>query len=212
MVARDLYERTIPLFIMSFIGAWMIAEYFIGAFKPLIPYSDLTRTFSTIIGSISYGIGVSILTLAHGRRIYNRTKDPFYGYSILYMIFFGYMVIAALIGGVEGDIFLWGYDVIFTPAGQALYSTTAFYITTAAYRIFRFRNLDAAVLLTAGTLVLMSVLPIFTGFIPPIKDIGSWIMNVPGTAGYRAFTIGVAIGTIGLGLRIFLHKHPEVLR
>jgi hypothetical protein len=58
----------------------------------------------------------------------------------------------------------------------------------------------------------MSVLPIFTGFIPILGVLGSWVMNVPGVAGYRAFTITLAVATIGLGLRIFLHRHPEVLR
>jgi len=97
------------------------------------------------------------------------------------------------------------------PAGRALYSTTAFYITTAGYRVFRFRNVDAAVLLICGMFVLWSVLPIFTGPFPILSSIGAWINDVLAVACYRAFVIGVALGIIGLALRIFLHKHPEVL-
>jgi hypothetical protein len=212
MVDPDLYERTIPLLIVSFLGMWMILEYFIAPLQPLIPTTDTIRSYATVLASASWGLGISVLTIAHLRRLYTMSKEPFWGYSLLYLVFFFFMVISALLQGITGEWYLWGYNVLYGPGHQALYSTTAFYITTAAYRVFRFRNLDAIVLLTSGTIVLMSVLPIFTGFIPGIKELGGWIMEVPGTAGFRAFTITVAIGTIGLGLRIFLGRHPEVLR
>lgn len=212
MSAADLYERTIPLLIVSILGAWMILEHFFTPLAPLIPITDTIRTYTTVLAGAAWGLGISVLTISHARRIYTVSRVPFWGYSVIYMIFFFYMVIAALMQGTNGELFIWGNQNLYSPAGQGLYSTTAFYITTAGYRVFRFRNLDATVLLASGTLVLMSVLPIFTGFIPILGTIGGWIMNVPGVAGYRAFTITVAVATIGLGLRIFLHRHPEVLR
>jgi hypothetical protein len=107
--------------------------------------------------------------------------------------------------------FLWLYNHILAPAGQALYSTTAFYITTAGYRVFRLRNLDATVLMIAGMFVLWSVLPLFTGPIPVLVPIAMWINDVIAVAAYRGFVMGVALGIIGLALRIFLHKHKEVI-
>jgi hypothetical protein len=190
----------------------MILEYFIAPLEPLIPVTDTIRTYATVLASASWGLGISVLTISHARRIYTQSATPFWGYSIIYMLFFFFMVGSALMQGVQGEWFIWGNENIYSPAGQGLYSTTAFYITTAGYRVFRFRNLDAIVLLASGTLVLMSVLPIFTGFVPILGTIGNWIMTVPGVAGYRAFTITLAVATIGLGLRIFLHRHPEVLR
>jgi hypothetical protein len=198
MSGSDLYERTIPLLIVSFLGAWMILEYFIAPLEPLIPITDTIRTYSTVLASASWGLGIAVLTISHARRIYTQSRVPFWGYSIIYMIFLFFMIITALMDGTNAGWFLWGNENLYAPAGQGLYSTTAFYITTAGYRVFRFRNLDAIVLLASGTLVLMSVLPIFTGFIPIIGQVGGWIMNVPGVAGYRAFTITLAVATIGL--------------
>lgn len=212
MSGADLYERTIPLFIVTVLGVWMILEYFFVPLESLIPVTDTIRTYSTVLASASWGLGIAVLTISHARRIYTMSKVPFWGYSVVYQAFFWFMVITALMQGIQGEWFVWGYSTLYSPPAQALYSTTAFYITTAAYRVFRFRNLDAIVLLASGTVVLMSVLPIFTGFIPIIGVLGGWIMNVPGTAGFRAFTITVAVATVGLGLRIMLHKHPEVLR
>jgi len=198
--------------ILSFLGTWMIAEYFIQPLSPLIPTTDTIRTYTTILASAAWGLGIAVLTLSHIRNIYRQTQDPFWGYSAFYLVSFLAMTLAGLFYGANGNPFLWGYDNIYAPGNMTLYSTTAFFITTAAFRVFRFRNLDSTVLLVSGTLVLMSVLPIFTGTIPFLRPLGAWIMNVPGVAGYRAFTIGVALGIIGLGVRIFLHKHPEVIR
>jgi hypothetical protein len=212
MSGADLYERTIPLFIVTILGVWMILEYFLTPLEPLIPITDTIRTYSTVLASASWGLGIAVLTISHARRIYTMSREPFWGYSLVYQVFFWFMIVAALWQGVQGEYFVWGYMTLYSPPAQALYSTTAFYITTAAYRVFRFRNLDAIVLLASGTFVLVSVLPLFTGFVPILGQIGPWIMNVPGTAGFRAFTITVAVATVGLGLRIMLHKHPEVLR
>ena len=208
----ELYEHTIPLMILSFLGTWMILEYFIQPLAPLIPITDTIRTYTTILASAAWGLGIAVLTISHLKAIYIKRESPFWGYSILYVISFIAMGLAGLFGGTTGIQFLWAYDNIYSPGHMTLYSTTAFFITTAAFRVFRFRNLDSTILLVSGCIVLMSVLPIFTGFIPFIGPLGTWIMTVPGVAGYRAFTVGVALGIIGLGIRIFLHKHPEVLR
>lgn len=208
----ELFEHTIPLMILSFLGTWMILEYFIPSLAPFIPITDTIRTYTTILASSAWGLGIAVLTLSHIKAIYMKRESPYWGYSILYLISFGLMGLAGLFGGTNGIKFLWAYDNIYSPGHMALYSTTAFFITTAGFRVFKFRNLDSTILLVSGSIVLMSVLPIFTGTIPFMGPLGNWIMTVPGVAGYRAFTIGVAIGIIGLGIRIFLHKHPEVLK
>lgn len=207
----ELYQRKIPLFIVSFLGVWMIAEWFFEPLKPLMPITDTIRTFATIIAAASWGVGNAVLVIAHARRIYKRMTRPHWAYSVIFQICFWMMLIAGITQGSQGKTFQWLYNVIIAPAHRALYSTTAFYITTAGYRVFRFRNLDAAILLICGMFVLWGVLPLFTGAMPILGKIGTWISDVLAVACYRAFVIGVALGIIGLALRIFLHKHPEVL-
>lgn len=205
------YRMTIPLYIVTILGVWMIAEYFLPALGSLIPITDTIRTFATILAAASWGLGTAILCIAHGRRIYRQTKTPFWGYSVLFMICFLVMLGSALVEGLTGATYLWFYKYIIGPTGQALYSTTAFYVTTAGYRVFRFRNIDATVLLICGMFVMWSVLPLFTGPFPVLVTIASWINNVVAVAAYRGFAMGVALGIIGLAVRVFLHKHREVL-
>jgi multisubunit Na+/H+ antiporter MnhB subunit len=88
---------------------------------------------------------------------------------------------------------------------------TAFYITTAAYRVFKFRNIDASVLLICGMIVLTSTLPLFTNVFPWLVPLRTWLTEVPVRGANRALTLGVSLGAIGLGLRVMLHRHEEML-
>jgi hypothetical protein len=171
----------------------------------------MLRTYSTIMAGAAYGIGTALLAANHGRRIYRRTTAPHWIFSVVFFAMLLGTFAIMLIGGERGPQSTWLFTYVLAPSGQALYSTTAFYISTAGYRIFRFRNLDAAVLLISGMIILWSVLPLFTGPFPFLVPMASWLNNVPVVAGYRAFVMGTSLGSIGLGLRIMLQKHPEVL-
>ena len=211
-MSDELYKSTIPFWIITVLGALTVLEYFIPFIGNILggPLETI-RTYSTVLAGAAYGIGTALLVMNHGRRIYRRTMSPHWVFSIVFFVAIIVTVGVMLIQGETGPTTDWIFVYILAPSGQALYSTTAFYISTAGYRIFRFRNLDAAVLLLSGMLILVSVLPLFTGPFPFLVPIASWLNNVPVVAGYRAFVMGTALGSIGLGLRIMLQKHPEVL-
>ena len=211
-MSDEIYKSTIPFWIITVVGFLTILEYFFPVLGGILGSSlETLRNYATILSGAAYGIGTALLAANHGRRIYRRTGSPHWIFSVV----FGVMLLGTfaimLLGGERGPNSTWLFTYILAPSGQALYSTTAFYISTAGYRIFRFRNLDAAVLLLSGMIILWSVLPLFTGPFPFLVPIASWLNNVPVVAGYRAFVMGTSLGTIGLGLRIMLQKHPEVL-
>ena len=211
-MSDEMYKSTIPFWIITVLGALTVIEYFFPFIEGLLGGPlEMLRTYSTILAGAAYGIGTALLAANHGRRIARRTVSPHWVFSIVFFISIIITIGVMLMQGETGPTTDWIFTYILAPSGQALYSTTAFYISTAGYRIFRFRNLDAAVLLLSGMLILVSVLPLFTGPFPFLVPIASWLNNVPVVAGYRAFVMGTALGSIGLGLRIMLQKHPEVL-
>jgi len=204
-------KRDIPIIILFILGTWMILEYYVPLPAIAIVAAKDLRNFANLIAAGSYGLGVAILCLYHGRRVVMQMAAPHWLYSAIFFVGLIATVIPGLYGGMKEPHFLWIYSNLYSPIGVALYSTTAFFITSAGLRVFRARNIDAGILLVTGSLVLMTMMPLITAVIPGVINIGTWLQSVPGGAGFRGFIIGVALGIIGLGVRILTGRHKEVL-
>ena len=87
-----------------------------------------------------------------------------------------------------------------------MYATTGFYIFSSAYRAFRARNLDAALLLIAGCLVVLTNAPIGEVVWKGIPVIGTWIMENGQVPAYRIFTMTAGFGLLAYGFRVILGK------
>jgi hypothetical protein len=86
------------------------------------------------------------------------------------------------------------------PLGAAVYASLAFYISSAGYRAFRARSLEAGILLGAGLIVLLGRAPLGDAISPYLPEIANWIINVPNVAGMRGIIICSAVGVMASGL------------
>jgi len=199
---------SIPIILTTIFGLFMIIQFFFTLPTEAKTTSDTLLSFTTIVSAAALMLGSVILTIAHGKRLMER--KPEWYYSILYVIAF---VIVAALGliSVRDVNFAWVYNNITSPIGAALYSLTAFYITSAAYRVFRARNWNAAVLLVVSFILLTMLLPVGAMLLPPVVPIGQWLRDVPSSAGYRGMIMGTSLGVIGLGIRIFTGRQKEHL-
>ena len=160
-------------------------------------------------------IGVFSIIQVHGKRI-QRQSEGWY-YSILVI---GLSVIMALTGlpfpeaglGVNNSIYNWLFINVQTPLGGTMYSIIAFFITSAAFRAFRARNLEASIILVAGTIMVMGNAPLLTNYFPFIADISLWIRSVPNLATMRGVMIGAALGSIALAVRTLMGIERGYLR
>jgi hypothetical protein len=106
--------------------------------------------------------------------------------------------------GKSGRVYLWFYDHVFDPCNSTMFALLAFFIASAAFRAFRARNTEAALLLGAAILVMIGRAPVggyISDFFP---DLASWILDIPNNAGRRAIMMGAALGGIVTGLRVIL--------
>ena len=110
----------------------------------------------------------------------------------------------ALKWGQDGRVFTWIYDHIFFPCNATMFALLAFFIASAAFRAFRARNIESALLLSAAILVMIGLVPIGRAISPVFPELEEWIMSVLNTAGRRAIMMGAALGGIATGLRIIL--------
>jgi hypothetical protein len=106
--------------------------------------------------------------------------------------------------GPEGRVFTWLYDHVFAPANATMFALLAFFIASAAFRAFRARNVESALLLGAAILVMIGLVPIGRLLWDAFPEIADWILEVPNNAGRRAIIMGAALGVIATSLRVIL--------
>lgn len=109
-----------------------------------------------------------------------------------------------MLWGPQGRAYTWVYNHVFDPCNSTMFALLAFFIASAAFRAFRARNTEAALLLGAAIIIMLGRAPIGRAMSDSLPLIADWILDVPNNAGRRAIMMGSALGAIATGLRIIL--------
>src|SRR5438067_2366765 len=111
------------------------------------------------------------------------------------------------------------YTLLFNGGYRALESTMfsilAFDIVSAAYRAFRIRSAEAAILMITAVVLMLGQVPVgalLTGWIPPhgtwaalrIENISQWVLTAINAPAQRAIGFGLGLGQLAMALRIWL--------
>ena len=201
-------RREIPIAITFVVGLIMLLSNFIVI--PMGNYSlaQLAQEMGTwviIISAFAVGLATVNLVLIHGHNIFsgkNRIN------SLLLLIS---MFCFSLVGIIEfhmPDSTFWSglnqnmYENVLSPLSAAMFALIAFYLGSAAYRVFRMRNVDATILLIACVVMMLGQAPIGALIWDKFPSIAGWAMSVPNNAGQRAIMMGAAIGGFAVTLRI----------
>jgi len=202
-----------------------IALTMIATLLQVIPYyfdipvlkDAAATTTNAVLLIIAYATFVGVISIlqVHGKRV--QRKGEGWPYSGLVIVFVAIMVLTGLplpeySLGATNSIFDWIFTNILTPLGGTMYSILAFFITSAAVRAFKARNLEAAIVLVSGTLMVMGNAPLFTNAFPVFVDISLWIRNVPNMATMRGVMIGAALGAVALAVRTLMGIERGYLR
>lgn len=204
-------KRYIPLVLTFLMGIIMVfATYFLAPGTPEREATALLTGTVDVIVVTAGVIGLVVLLRHHTLNINRRGR--FWKYSIITLIGVAIYLIIGIYGVFThpthlmyaSDLFSWVYSNIYVSMDMTIFSLLAFFIASAAYRAFRFRSIEASVLLIVGSLMLLGRAPIGGVIWEGFPEIATWLLNVPNTAGNRAITIGVAIGAILLAIRQLL--------
>ena len=196
-------KREIPMIITFVFGLFMIIQYFIP--HPIV--NNLAGTlqgWAIIVIAFSYVLGSANILRINGEILYRRGQD--WPYKLVLVIGFLVMVITGLVGGIEQDSFANDrlFMDIYIPMSATMYSTLAFFIASAAFRAFRIRTWQAAVLAITAVAVMLGRVPISQFFWSRFPEFVDWIMNVPNAVAQRGILIGAALGAISTGLKVVL--------
>ncbi len=207
----QVYKRELVFIVTGVVALVMMLDYVFGKNIPGISgagnLSATIQTWALIIQLMAIGLGAINLIQVHYRQISRKTNMMVYSAS--FMVMFAFLMILGLykLGtGVELYPYTWIFANVYTSLGATLYAITGFYIFSAAYRAFRARNIDAAILLIGGIFVLLANAPIGEVIWSGFPLIGNWFNNVGQVPGMRTFTVVGALGLLAYGFRALIGK------
>ena len=204
-------KREFPLFITAVIGIFMILSFFVPHQLVSVP-ADFLQQCAVIMVAFGYVLGGANVLRVNFDGIYK--KHPGWIYKILLVVG---LLTTVVTGAIEGPGFLnpgtrskWIYDNIYSNMSATMFALLAFFIASAAFRAFRIRTPEAAMLAIAALIVMLGRVPLssaLTGWLPEgarLLSVQEWIMTFPQNAAKRAILMGAALGVMATGLRVIL--------
>ena len=195
-------KRSLPLAICLIMGVVMIIQFFIP--HPVsLQFNSTILQWIIILSAFAMVLAIGNLMRHHGTKIKKKREN--WPYSIVTLTSMMAMAIIGLFWGVEaGSLFQKIFLNIFAPLSATMFALLAYYMSSAAYRSFRARSLEATLLLVAAFIVMIGFMPFGQYLHPKFPAFAEWIMKVPNMASQRGIIIGVAFGAIATALKIIL--------
>ena len=219
-------KRNVPLFITALGGFTLIIAYFIPATQG---WGEVAAIWFDILASIAFILGGGNLLKIHLKKVSDKSAGWAYSAitlaAFLTTLFVGLGKVGAnpnpqypeysLSGHYReiGSPFWWLYEYASKPLTATMFAMLAFYISSAAFRAFRAKNLEAILLLGTAFIILLgrTFAGIYlTAWFPDwmsglrIENLTVFIMSVFNTAGNRAIMIGIALGVASTSLKVLL--------
>ncbi|MBN2383223.1 hypothetical protein JXQ70_10105 [bacterium] len=211
-------KKTLPLVLMFLFAVFAFIAFFVPE-SHLYQADNLMRNkFMIIISLFAIVLGLGSLIQHHMMKV--QYKREYWQYSLLTLVVMTVTAIIGLFGGIDANGILpttirigsleFSFDIqtlyrhVMIPLGSSMFALLAFFMSSAAYRAFRARNLDACILLFAALIVMLGQIPVGTWLFPDLFDIRQWLLDVPNLAAKRGIRIGVALGVVGTAIKIIL--------
>ena len=170
--------------------------------------------WTVIVIAFSMLLGVANVLRVHAQRIQQRKGTV---YSFVLVVSFLAVFVPGILSpnlvpqnlqdwtGPMGHIVDFAYRYVQRPLQSTLFSLMAFFVVTAALRVFRIRSAASFVMFVAALFVLLGSarLSLFKSWDVFIET-RDWILGVPVLAGARGILLGLALGTVVTGLRLLL--------
>ncbi|MCE2434573.1 MAG: hypothetical protein J4F29_16870 [Candidatus Latescibacteria bacterium] len=201
-------RRTLPLIIAFVMGMIGILVYYSPHSGAQALEQEVTM-WNRIVFAFALVLGIYSLMRLHWGRV--QRQQAGWAYSFLVFVGFVVMLIFAIYNNGQGPLkpqvidsgpFVWMFDYVQVPADATMFSILAFFIASAAYRTFRARTPEAAILLVSAIIVMIGRVPIGGLISDSVPAFSQWLMAVPNLAATRGILLGVSLAAIATSLRI----------
>ncbi len=189
-----------------------------GGDNPLSAWLTPMGEWANVVFGFTLGLGIINLLQIHGRAIVRRRRG-WHNSAAFYVALVAMCIFAMLQKYTGGKFSRAIYDILFAGAllslNATMFSLVAFYIVSAAYRAFRIKTREAALMMAAAFIVMLGQVPIgvyLTNNLPTdgwlsnfrLENLGYWILTGPNMAAQRGIAFGIAVGALAMALRIWL--------
>jgi hypothetical protein len=96
------------------------------------------------------------------------------------------------------------YNGVFNQLGSAMFALLGVYIAAAAYRAFRIRSVESALMMTAALIVMLGQISFGRLLYEDMPAIRQWLLEVPNSAAFRAIRLGAGVAGLLLAIRMWL--------
>jgi hypothetical protein len=202
-------RQTLPIIITVTAALIVVITFFLPVFvtdewaqEVLMQVQGQGMVWMMVIGSIAAGLGAVSLTAVHLPRVM-RMKPEWWRSALLLLALLATTVIG-LGWGIQNPLYMYLFNNLYTPLASSLMALLAFFLAAAAFRAFRVRNLQAALLVLSAAVVILGTLPAGQALWGGFGRLSRWLLEVPGMAGLRGIGLGASLGAIAIMLRVIL--------
>jgi hypothetical protein len=106
------------------------------------------------------------------------------------------------------------YNGLFVQLGAAMFSLLGVYIAAAAYRAFRVRTFESALMMSAAVVVMLGQISAVFLMLnlgtfgedayKTLPQVRQWLLEVPNSAAFRAIRLGAGVAGLMLAIRMWL--------
>lgn len=97
----------------------------------------------------------------------------------------------------------------FIALGSSMFALLAFYITSAAFRAFRVKNAESALLMLASIIVMLGQIPLGVELWDGFPHLRLWLLEWPNSAAFRAISMGALVAGFVMSIRLWLSIGTE---
>jgi hypothetical protein len=140
-------------------GILMMVQFFVP--HPISDgFYDLTTKWVRIVSAFAVVLGVGSFVMYHSEKL--RRRRTGWLYSIVALVAAAVSTVVGLTWGVKqtGPLQSYIFTPLLVPLNSSMFAILAFYMASAAYRAFRARTRESALLLVAAFVVMIGMVPI----------------------------------------------------
>jgi hypothetical protein len=172
-------------------------------------FAALLVNWAAVMIALALLIGLISVAATHTMRVVRQNSD--WPYSLVLLLGMVLVIVAGIVGGPNAlfpdtlaeEPVRWVFTTIYEPLASSLLALLAFFSLSAALRAFRYRHIEALVIVGVALVVLITQLgPVAT--LPFVGMTVQWFNDFVVLAGARGLLIGVALGSLVASMRVLL--------